>query len=82
MSLSPRPPVATDLMTANEARSYLRMGRAAFYALLNAGEIPAYREGSHWRLWRPLLDEWVERRCRAGQPAPAADEPAPPRPTA
>lgn len=54
-----------DVMTAEEAATYLRIARATLYRLAAKGQIPAVKVGRVWRFSRSLLDEWLEARMQA-----------------
>jgi len=45
-----------DVMTAEEAATYLRIARATLYRLAAKGGVPAVKVGRVWRFSRQLLD--------------------------
>lgn len=54
--MSELPPV----LTPEEARLLIRLGRTAFYEALRRGELPfARRVGRQWRIGRDALLQWV-----------------------
>ena len=49
------------VLTADEARERLRIGRTAFYSLVRAGQIPHFRIGRLLRFTESDLREFIER---------------------
>lgn len=48
------------VLTAEEAAKTLRESPKTTLEKLESGEIPAYREGTHWKVPRKLLEQYVE----------------------
>lgn len=48
------------VLTVEEAAEYLRIGRAAAYAAINAGEIPSIRIGRRILIPRQALERLLE----------------------
>jgi len=66
-----------EILTSEQAMSYLQMGRSAFYKALRAGEIPRRRIGSKMiRFHRETLSTWI-----AGGAIPPAAVNVPPPPS-
>jgi predicted DNA-binding transcriptional regulator AlpA len=62
-----------EIMTSEQAMSFLQMGRSAFYKALRAGEIPCRRLSQRMiRFHRETLSTWI-----AGGAIPAAHRSAP-----
>ena len=51
------------IYTSKEAAEMLRTSPNAILELLDAGEIPAYREGRNWKIPRACLEEYIIRRA-------------------
>jgi len=51
----------TEIMTAQELSSYLKITTTTIYKLAQQGEIPSFKIGSEWRFKRELVDRWLER---------------------
>jgi PTS system nitrogen regulatory IIA component len=49
------------MMTFNEVRNYLRVSDNTLRGLLNSGELPAGKIGSHWRIRADDLEAYLER---------------------
>ena len=47
----------SEILTPDEAASYLRVTRQTIYNLVWKKKMPAYKIGTHWRLKRAELDE-------------------------
>jgi excisionase family DNA binding protein len=52
----------TKLMNIQEAAQYLRVSKKTIYRLIEQGKIPAAKVGKQWRLSRPSMDEWLQRK--------------------
>ena len=50
----------TDIMTAQELSTYLKITTTTIYKLAQQGEIPSFKIGSEWRFKRELVDRWLE----------------------
>ena len=55
-----------DLMTFDEFMETLHIGRTTAYALLNSGEIKAFRIGRFWKIPRIAVTEYVSRKSKLG----------------
>ena len=51
------------VLTADEAAKEIRTGQKTVLDKLESGEIPAYREGTHWKIPRKLLEQYVENKA-------------------
>ena len=49
-----------DVMTFEEAMTYLRIPRSSLYKLAQAGKIPSQRVGRCWRFCREAIDRSLE----------------------
>jgi len=49
-----------DIMTVEEAASYLRIPKSTLYKLVREGRIPSHKVGRHWRFMKTLIDRWLE----------------------
>lgn len=47
------------LLTINELREVLNIGRNAAYELLNQGTIPAFRIGRCWKIPRESVEHYI-----------------------
>lgn len=56
-----------DVLTAEEAREYLRIGRTAFYDALAEGKLPGIKVGRLWRFRRETLEAWMTTQERSTQ---------------
>ena len=54
-----------ELLTVDEAREILRIGRCKAYAMVKAGEIPCLRFGKHIRIPRKAITEMIEKAASA-----------------
>lgn len=51
----------TELVTPEEAASYLRVTKKTIYRLARLGKIPATRVGQQWRFPKAEIDRWLHR---------------------
>jgi excisionase family DNA binding protein len=51
----------SDIMTAQELSTYLKITTTTIYKLAQQGEIPSFKIGSEWRFKRELIDRWLEK---------------------
>jgi PTS system nitrogen regulatory IIA component len=58
--------VENEVLTLEEVAGYLRLSKKTVYKMVRTGELPAFKAGTHWRLKRPELEEWIRRRTRTG----------------
>lgn len=54
----------TDLITVDELCGLLFIGKNAAYALLNSGEVKAFRIGRVWKISREAVHEYIRRKSR------------------
>lgn len=54
----------TDLITVDELCELLFIGKNAAYALLNSGEVKAFRIGRIWKISRQAVYEYIRRKSR------------------
>ena len=59
-----------DILTIPEVAELLRVAEKTVYTLAQRGEIPAFKVGGQWRFSRGAIQVWIDKRTRAGQPAP------------
>jgi excisionase family DNA binding protein len=50
----------TEIMTAQELSTYLKITTTTIYKLAQQGEIPSFKIGSEWRFKKELVDRWLE----------------------
>ncbi len=48
-----------DVLTVEETCSALRMGYNAVYDLLNSGQLKAFRNGTHWRVPKDAVRDYI-----------------------
>jgi excisionase family DNA binding protein len=48
-----------NVLTLDEAVSFLKISKSAPYKLLESGRIPARKLGRRWRFSRTDLDQWL-----------------------
>lgn len=51
------------VLTAEETAKVIRESQKSTLIKLETGEIPAYREGSHWKVPRKLLEQYIENKA-------------------
>jgi two-component system response regulator (stage 0 sporulation protein F) len=51
----------TEIMTAQELSTYLKITTTTIYKLAQQGEIPSFKIGSEWRFKKELVDRWLEK---------------------
>ena len=56
-----------EILTTEEARMFLRMGRNAFYGALREGRLPSFRVGRLYRFRREVLEQWMQEQERGSQ---------------
>lgn len=54
----------TDLITVDELCELLFIGKNTAYALLNSGEVKAFRIGRVWKIPRESVHEYIRRKSR------------------
>lgn len=54
-------------MNSEQAAEYIGIGVNKIRELAKKGEIPAARTGKNLRFYKPLLEEWVEKKARKGE---------------
>ncbi|MDE3077882.1 MAG: helix-turn-helix domain-containing protein [Chloroflexota bacterium] len=61
--------ISNELMTIKEVADFLRISTISAYSWVRDGRLPAIRIGKEWRVRSRDLDEWLEVRRIAKQPA-------------
>lgn len=51
-----------EVMTAEEAATYLQMSRSSIYKMVQNREIPYAKLGASLRFYKPILDQWLRAR--------------------
>lgn len=51
-----------DILSVDEACSYLKLAKPTLYKFARSGQIPATKFGSVWRFHRASLDRWIQER--------------------
>jgi len=57
-----------EVMNLRQASQYLGVSPDTLYRYLSEGEIPAFKLGNRWKFKKTILDRWMERKMREGQP--------------
>lgn len=52
----------TELMTAEEVASYLRVTERTIYRMLKRGKFPAIKVGNRWRFERNSIEQWLQQK--------------------
>ncbi len=52
-----------EIMKFEEVMEFLNVGKNTLYALLNCGEIRAFRIGKVWKIPRRSVEEFVSEKC-------------------
>ena len=52
----------SDLITVDELCEFLSIGKNSAYALLNSGELKAFRIGRIWKISREAVSEYIKRK--------------------
>lgn len=52
------------LMTVLEVAEYLQLSDKTVLRLANNGEIPCLKIARQWRIPKPALDEWIEKKIK------------------
>jgi excisionase family DNA binding protein len=55
---------ASEIMTVTEVAEYLKISEVTTYKLVQAGTIPGFKVGRHWRVKREDLAEFIEKQKR------------------
>jgi excisionase family DNA binding protein len=50
----------SELITLEQLAQYLQMSEAKIYKLAQAGKIPGYKVGHHWRFYKEEIEEWIK----------------------
>ena len=53
-----------QVLTIDEASSYLRIPLSSLYKLAQEGKIPCQKVGRHWRFRKEAIDRWLEERAQ------------------
>src|ERR1700722_5550518 len=51
----------SDILTAQELSSYLKITTTTIYKLAQQGKLPSFKIGSEWRFKKELIDRWLEK---------------------
>jgi excisionase family DNA binding protein len=65
-------PTGSLVATPNEVMTYLGVGRATLYGLINKGELDTYLQGTARKITWPSIHSYVARRLASGGITPAA----------
>jgi excisionase family DNA binding protein len=52
-----------DVLAVGDLASYLKLPVSAAYRLVEGRQIPGFKVGRQWRFYRPVLDQWIERKA-------------------
>ncbi|HER2025492.1 TPA: helix-turn-helix domain-containing protein [Streptococcus pyogenes] len=50
-----------EIMTVTQVAEYLQLSEMTTYKLVQEGKLPAFKIGSHWRVKKADLHEYIER---------------------
>lgn len=50
-----------EIMTITEVAEYLKISEITTYKFVQSGKIPAFKIGSHWRVKREDLAEFIDK---------------------
>lgn len=50
-----------EIMTVTQVAEYLQLSEMTTYKLVQEGKLPAFKIGSHWRVQKADLHEYIER---------------------
>jgi len=50
----------SDVLTIDEAASYLRIPKSTVYKLAQQGRLPCQKVGRHWRFHRDAIEGWLK----------------------
>lgn len=50
-----------ELITIEDMCDILSIGKNSAYDLLNTGKVKAFRIGSHWKITREAIDEFIRK---------------------
>lgn len=64
--------MAHDILTIEEVADYLRVSERTVYDWAQKGQIPGGKLGTAWRFKRSEIEQWVDRRLRAGSASTAS----------
>ena len=65
-------PTGSLVASPNETMTYIGVGRATLYQLINDGELESYLQGSARKILWPSIHAYVRRRLASGGHTPAA----------
>ena len=51
-----------EVMNVRQASQYLGISPDTLYRYITEGEISAFKLGNCWKLWKTILDRWMERK--------------------
>ena len=66
------------VMTIHEVAGFLRFSDSKVYRLVKKGELPGRKIGGQWRIYKPVLEAYLEQRTIPPTPAAAPEPAAPP----
>jgi excisionase family DNA binding protein len=68
VELKTKIPAEEELLTVNESRAWLRLGRTKVNELLQSGELPSLKVGRRRFVRRGDVTEWLEQcHCLSGE---------------
>jgi excisionase family DNA binding protein len=60
LALPTEPLTRSDVLTAAEVASWLRIPTSTVYDLARRGHLPGHRVGRAWRFLRPEIEQWLQ----------------------
>ncbi|MCA1728208.1 MAG: helix-turn-helix domain-containing protein [Actinobacteria bacterium] len=75
MELKTKIPQEHELLTIDEVRAWLRLGRTRLNELLQTGELPSFKVGRRRFLRRDDVLNWLERHRQQPGAYPMSEEP-------
>lgn len=51
-----------DLLTFNDCKDILQIGKSSLLNYLHSGELDGFKLGSHWRIYKSDLIDFIRRR--------------------
>jgi excisionase family DNA binding protein len=59
MNGTPKTSFSTEIMTMHEVAQFLLCSYGTAFELVRGGELPAFRLGSDWQVWRADVEKWI-----------------------
>jgi excisionase family DNA binding protein len=59
MNGTPTTSSSTEIMTTHELAQFLVCSYGTAVELVRGGELPAFRLGSDWQVWRADVEKWI-----------------------